>query len=689
MTTMTIGSLTRRIVFITNGSVLSGQIHKTVSVTNDVDCDDSPWDYIFWTQAPKSETLRRVHPTLVVLVTDEPDDEFERSVLDSCRELEVPILPILGRGPVVLLGPFEAPGHTGCVSCMQYRWENSVRRTRLRHAFNSQVGHQRSAKLALSVSSEEVEDVVTLLLEETEGIASLIVHEDSLHNGGVKEAMDGNIRSVGRVGIYHRAHGIRWTTLVPSHECPRCSTLPLDAPETAKFNVLSQPVVNEAALRVRNIHSDHLMDLYVDPDVGFISVLEDITLSEGQVRSSATIQLRSRQDIGYGSAMSTSGARSTAILEAVERNCSITASNRRPVVFGSYDYLRDLAVNPRNFGLHRDVMYQGHSYLEPYHSSKNYSFVWAYSTREQRPILVPEQIAYYGATRDAKRFVNESSSGCALGGCFEEALLHGIFEVLERDGLLNMWYGKLRVPEVNLPDYSPEDVRKLVQFIECRGYTVRLLNISFDMGIPAIMAVAVNHRNLTPKVVCGSSCHLNAFEAVKGALRELAVQVLHMEGITGRRRQEGLAMLEDASKIRAILDHVVATALPEAYSKWEFLLENRDRQVAEPIDKAFSGVSDKFGLHSRDIGTILEHVLKHIHRLGFDVLVVKQTNLEASAGGFHVVKAIIPGMTPITFGYQSERFVGLTRILELPKRLGYTSTTLTLDDLNPHPHPLA
>lgn len=51
---------------------------------------------------------------------------------------------------------------------------------------------------------------------------------------------------------------------------------------------------------------------------------------------------------------------------------------------------------------------------------------------QNRPILVPESLAYYSLGREDS-FVYETSNGCALGGSLEEAIFHGILEAAERD----------------------------------------------------------------------------------------------------------------------------------------------------------------------------------------------------------------------------------------------------------------
>ena len=67
------------------------------------------------------------------------------------------------------------------------------------------------------------------------------------------------------------------------------------------------------------------------------------------------------------------------------------------------------------------------------------NWVWGYSFLQERPILVPELLAYYSLGY-GEGFVYETSNGCALGGSLEEAIFHAILEVVERDSFLLTWY---------------------------------------------------------------------------------------------------------------------------------------------------------------------------------------------------------------------------------------------------------
>jgi ribosomal protein S12 methylthiotransferase accessory factor len=88
-----------------------------------------------------------------------------------------------------------------------------------------------------------------------------------------------------------------------------------------------------------------------------------------------------------------------------------------------------------------------------------------------------------------------SSHGTAAGVDRDEAVFHGLCELIEHDGLshaLLRWF-VAGAPEVDLvdPDDLPEDLRALHQTAqEAAGRPVHLVDVTSDLGVPVYLAVA-------------------------------------------------------------------------------------------------------------------------------------------------------------------------------------------------------
>lgn len=128
-----------------------------------------------------------------------------------------------------------------------------------------------------------------------------------------------------------------------------------------------------------------------------------------------------------------------------------------------------------------------------------------------------------------------SSTGAAVGTSREEAQLHGLNEVIERDALslflLRRFVGRARCEgSVTAKTSLPDDVRAGLDEIEARwGVKAIALDITSDIGIPTVLAYASNGQDRWRGV--GTSA--GATTALRRAVSELA-QDLTYQDATGR-----------------------------------------------------------------------------------------------------------------------------------------------------------
>ncbi len=118
------------------------------------------------------------------------------------------------------------------------------------------------------------------------------------------------------------------------------------------------------------------------------------------------------------------------MLEGLERYCGLLwPRTGESTITDSYQNVQADALDPSTCGLYHPDTYQFYSeQLEPFMPESKINWVWGYSFRRACPILVPEQLAYYARrTEKGRSFVFDTSNGCAIGSCLEEAILHGLF----------------------------------------------------------------------------------------------------------------------------------------------------------------------------------------------------------------------------------------------------------------------
>ncbi len=158
------------------------------------------------------------------------------------------------------------------------------------------------------------------------------------------------------------------------------------------------------------------------------------------------------------------------LLEGIERYCGKYRGDEKLTV-ARYEDVRKDAIPPAEFVPSRLQMENW--------EGREIEWVWGYSLTRKKPVLVPAVFTFLAFKSRASRFVNYDSNGLAAGNTLEEAILHGICEVVERDSALIVMKNRMRVPEIDYP-LSPKLV-KLLNGAECRVF-----NFTLDIPVPVL-----------------------------------------------------------------------------------------------------------------------------------------------------------------------------------------------------------
>ena len=124
-------------------------------------------------------------------------------------------------------------------------------------------------------------------------------------------------------------------------------------------------------------------------------------------------------------------------------------------------------------------------------------------------------------------------------------------------------------------------------------------------------------------------------------------------------------------------DHMTFYSDPDRMRELDFLLHAPAKATADVSTRFERGPLDELAV-----------VLRSLQQRSLDAIVVDLTLPEIASAGLHVVRALVPGLIPLTFG---QRFVakGGARLYQVPVSVGYRATALREDELNPAPHPFA
>lgn len=219
-----------------------------------------------------------------------------------------------------------------------------------------------------------------------------------------------------------------------------------------------------------------------------------------------------------------------------------------------------------------------------------------------------------------------SSNGLASGATLEDAILSGLYEIVERDGwTLNVYLMEnldilpKRVPLVNLPP----QLETLVRRMEANGLKIHVTDCTTDYQVPVFGATILDLSGAGSGTFAGYGAHLDAETALSRAI---------CEAIQGR-----------ACYISGARDDLL---------RRQFLLMKRLDQ--EKMDKIFmalklgSSIAEYRRLAFPDVRTELRYLLKLLKSRGVSEVFVKDFGEHV---GLHVVRVFSPQCEPHRFDH--------------------------------------
>jgi ribosomal protein S12 methylthiotransferase accessory factor len=319
-------------------------------------------------------------------------------------------------------------------------------------------------------------------------------------------------------------------------------------------------------------------------------------------------------------------AKISAIMESLERYSAEFRNEK--TVKGNYSQISKEfnALDPRSLILPRDL---------PYSEDVVLRWVWGYDILKEEEILVPVSAVFHPYTPlgDLHLF-RTNTNGLASGNTIEEAILHGLMEVIERDAWslaeLSKRGGKVIASDSPLVNGLIEKFRKA-------GVEILLRDITTDLKIPVVAAVSDDVVLKDPALLTiGFGAHSEPEVACIRAILEVA--------------QSRLVQIQGARE-----DTVKAEVMRRAgYERMKKINRHWFERGEEIELRGLSGFS------TEDIKEDIEFTLGLLRKRGFErVIVVDLTRKEL---GVPTVRVIVPGlevfgMDPTRIGERALEFL--------------------------------
>ncbi|WP_051218510.1 TOMM precursor leader peptide-binding protein [Nocardioides insulae] len=393
--------------------------------------------------------------------------------------------------------------------------------------------------------------------------------------------------------------------------------------------------------------------------------------------------LQGVNDIGWSGKSDTFAAsRDLGLLEGLERYAGTRQRNGHPPVLASLNELVErglAALDPRECGEYPEATYRHDPVLQRFAPTAQIAWVQGHSLRDDRPILVPARSTFYGRRTRGDDFVFECSNGCATGSCLEEAVLHGLLELVERDAFLLGWYAGRPVTGIDPATLPVPAVRNLLHRAALHGYEVRLVDSRVDLPVPVVTAMAIRLDGGPGTLSFAAGAALDPADAAAAALAEALTYLPHLrsDAVHQRARIERLAA--DFDNVVTMRDHALLYAHTGSVAHARRFVEPARvlpfTEVYEPTPR------------TADVREDLDRLGAEIIATGCDLIVVDQTTPEQARLGLTTVRTITPGLLPIDFGWGRQRALTMPRLRTAHQRAGLATGDLTDADLHLVPHP--
>lgn len=309
-------------------------------------------------------------------------------------------------------------------------------------------------------------------------------------------------------------------------------------------------------------------------------------------------------------------AKASAMMEGFERYSAerqdidetIIASLSEIEEFGEY-------IDPKSLNLPKEFEKKDISDL---------SLEWSKSIDliSNREYYIPTNAIYhpYISKDDSQSLFKSNTNGLASGNILEEAILHGIFEVIERDAWSIFELTHKNYAQIDISSIENEIIIDIIEKFESEGIKIKLMDFTADIKIPTIAASADDTITKDAGLLTlGMGTHLDPEVAILRALTEVAQS--RATQINGAR--------EDT--VRADFAREAGYERMKRINKFYFRDEEEQIKLSDIENKSTSSIT-------RDIEIVKDELISN------DIQKILYSNLTRPELDVSVVRVVIPEM---------------------------------------------
>jgi ribosomal protein S12 methylthiotransferase accessory factor len=409
----------------------------------------------------------------------------------------------------------------------------------------------------------------------------------------------------------------------------------------------------------------HLVD--VTPERNGLSYIYLAVHNFGQIGNNIRVLQRNMQGRSSGKGRTRTQAKLSAIGEAIERYAGVFRGETEPTVRATYEELGPQAIYPNDVWRFSQKQFENRvewnrKQKSPYHIVFNpfdetLAIDWSpyWSLTNQKVRYYPTANSYYNHPDTSRMFASCDSNGAAAGPTFEDAVLSGIMELIERDCVAMWWYNRIRRPRVDLDSFDIPYVQQLLAYYRSINRSLWVLDISGDFGIPTFVAVSGRLDREVEDILIGLGADFDPQAALLQALSEVnqfLSDVFH----------------ENPDGTTHYYMDVEETV------EWFKTAKMENHSYLVPDDSLQPKTSGDYPLiDNDDVLDDIEFCVQRAHELGIETLILDQSSPSLPV---KVCRVLMPGMRHFW------RRLGPGRLYDVPLKLGWLDRPLPEEALN-------
>jgi ribosomal protein S12 methylthiotransferase accessory factor len=324
----------------------------------------------------------------------------------------------------------------------------------------------------------------------------------------------------------------------------------------------------------------------------------------------------------------------------------------------------ETAIDPRNVIRFHPAQYRLKGFpFKPFDEKAKYAWTEGCNEVTGARVYILADHVYFPYFPKTPYYCYSNSSGVAAHPDRQKAVETSTLELVERDSFMIAYLTQLRLPTVQ-EQTLPDAIRKRMRELRKNGFLVWVKDHTLDLA-PVICVIAQSEE-LT-YTACASCASFDVEHAVDHALMEVEALIL-------ARFQNGPPKPIKPNEVIWPLDHGNLYGQKRYFHKADFLIRGHRtvafKEVGNESARSWHELLDRFSTKGWRLLTVPLYLSEEY----------------GGNGELHIIRSIVPGMMPMTFGFRQEP-AGMERIYAVAKEFG--NVTLSYRKLTKFPHPFA